>query len=116
MGERKARYLDPKEFVAGGYLHEINRLLLHPLGLALEFNPMTHAASAKVRIWDDRDDPEGIYLGNDLLSLEKAVKVCNELLARRDARMAALGWVIQPFPEDRVLTVNYTAPELRSRG
>jgi hypothetical protein len=113
---REIKYLDPREFIEGGYLHEINRLVLHPLGLALEFTASEHSASAVVRIWDDRDDPEGTYLGGDLLSREKAIKVCDELLARRDARMQRLGWIIQPFPDDRVLTTNYTAPELRSRG
>jgi hypothetical protein len=110
------KYLDPQEFLDGGYLHEVNRLVLHPLGLALAFSPSTHAAAATVRVWDDREDPEGIYLGKDLLSRRKAIKVCDELLARRDARLAKLGWIIQPFPEDRVLTTNYTAPELRTRG
>lgn len=34
MPDRK--YLDINEFVDGGYLQEVNRQLLHPLGLALE--------------------------------------------------------------------------------
>jgi hypothetical protein len=113
---RKIKYMDPQEFLDGGYVHEINRLLLHPLGLALEFHTSGLAAAATVRIWDDRDDPEGTYLGGDLLSRDKAIKVCDELLARRDARMKRLGWIIQPFPDDRVLTTNYTDPTMRTRG
>jgi hypothetical protein len=116
MAEQDIKYLDPREFIDGGYLHETNRLVLHPLGLALAFSPSEHAALATVRIWDYRDDPEGIYLDGPALSLEKAVKVCNEMLAKRDTRVARLGWVVQPFPDDRVLTTNYTAPELRTRG
>lgn len=36
MGELDIEYLPISEFRERGYLHEVNRLLLHPLGLALE--------------------------------------------------------------------------------
>lgn len=101
------KYMDLQEFREGGYLHEVNRLLLHPLGLALAVG-----TDGSMSVWDYRDDPEGMEFGEALLSAEKAEKVCTELLERRAERIRRLGWVIQPVPSsERTLTVNYREPE-----
>ena len=34
----KMKYMNIKEFRDTGYLHELNRLFLHPLGLAMEIS------------------------------------------------------------------------------
>jgi hypothetical protein len=161
------KYLDAAEFRKRGYLHEVNRLVLHPLGLALsvervkdpgriirlkeadakeaiamldeaikllsdghgpESIPPPLEALTKLRngimkaqrvkegdewfghIWDRQDDPEGLYYAGDLLSAEKAIAVCGELLTRRTTRIEALGYVIQPIPDQSVLTTNRTDP------
>jgi hypothetical protein len=53
--------MTPKEFRELGYLQELNRQFLHPLGLALEMVIDTDTgAEAFGQVWDYRDDPEGI--------------------------------------------------------
>jgi hypothetical protein len=90
------RYLSIFEFVEAGYLQEVNRRFLHPLGLALEVNvdidDDTHTLSG---VWDYRDDPEGIYFGE--VDAEKARRIDSELQARGTARFAALGYIMQPI-------------------
>lgn len=89
------KYMDLREFRDEGYLQEINRRLLHPLGLALE---VTHHADGSVSlsgVWDDRDDPEGTrYEGADLAP--KAANVSRLWIEREAARRAALGYMVQP--------------------
>lgn len=59
MNERK--YMDIEEFVNEGYLQELNRLVLHPCGLALEVTIDENENYKLSGVWDYRDDPEGIY-------------------------------------------------------
>lgn len=158
-----------KDFRNEGYLHEVNRLVLHPLGLAMEVNladetgvsvsmnladfveakmalraaiaVMLDGAPAKARlqrllglfeqhpthyeagdeslggVWDDRDDPEGISYGDDLLSPEKAARIAALMLERRKGRAGALKYVVQPVgSEQPVLTTTYVDPAERSSG
>ena len=87
--------IDIKEFRERGYLQEVNRRLLHPLGLALEVVQDEDGTEHLSGVWDYRDDPEGIYF-SDATDLEpKARSVTAELDARSPARQAALGYVIQ---------------------
>lgn len=79
------------EFRDGGYLQEVNRRLLHPLGMAMFEN----LASGEFGVLDHRDDVEGwVFLEQDLSV--QAAKVDAELAARSPARQARLGWVVQP--------------------
>ena len=58
--ETTPKYMDLNEFVDTGILHEINRLFLHPLGLAM---PISEDKKGEIKIpgiWDCRNDPEGI--------------------------------------------------------
>lgn len=50
-----------KEFRESGYLQELNRQFLHPLGLALEVEVDKDGAEQLGGIWDYRGDKEGIY-------------------------------------------------------
>lgn len=109
---RDIRRLPIREFRARGYLHEVNRLVLHPVGVALSVNvDSEHNPVSFGIIWDYRNDAEGIYYGDDLLSLEKATRVLEAVIARRTGRIKKLGYVIQPFPGEIVLTTNYTSPD-----
>jgi hypothetical protein len=120
------RRVAPREFRERGYLHEVNRLVLHPLGLtlavALEECPFCEHEEHKADcgmcdehglverlgvVWDHRDSPEGIYLGTDALSPEKAQAVYGELLAHREARLAKLGYVVQPVPGAKTLDLGF---------
>lgn len=163
MAEPDIKRLPISEFRERGYLHEVNRLVLHPLGLALEVQvvqqpsrvlaplpeeicvalealalgeqitdtsvrtalhdwldraqPVEEGGAVLGRVWDCQDDAEGVVYGEDLLSPDKAERVCKELLARRDERKKHTGgWVIQPIPDSEVLSTTYTDPTLRSTG
>lgn len=135
-------YIDPAEFRQAGYLHEVNRLLLHPLGLALSVETATErgftmrlraedhenlvceldgdVSAERLReildgllangeavskgqyvgmggVWDYRHDPEGImFAGTTLDATNQAEAVADLWNARREARVKALGWMIQP--------------------
>jgi hypothetical protein len=91
-----------------GIVQEINRQLLHPRGLALAIeysftNPDANALPAVLTIQDHRLDPEGIWYGmegQESVFLAKAGEFHTLLTDRVDARMAALGYVIQPLPHE----------------
>jgi len=161
-------YLPIEVFRKEGFLHEANRILFHPLGLALEVTSMTEpsrvvtlsatlarkleecikdddgpsiddyfdadergallsALSRSIyyntggerlgRIWDCRDDPEGVAFGEDLLSAEKAEHIAELMLQRRNERRRLLGYVIQPVNNTKpVLTTTYVDPAERTTG
>lgn len=106
MPDRK--YLDPQEFIDAGYLQEANRLFFHPLGLALQVDEVAQpydvagrvsfapSRSMTVRVWDERDDPEGIRFAEPLPDPVKADAVARQHVERRQAREDALGYWIQP--------------------
>ena len=87
--------MDIAEFREFGYLQELNRGFLHPLGLALEVVVDDDGTERLGGVWDYRDDPEGMrYEGVDLI--EKAERVAAERERRRPAREASLGYWEQP--------------------
>ena len=59
MPEQK--YMNLKDFRQLGYLQELNRRFLHPLGLALEIYKEDNGDFRFGKIWDNREDKEGIY-------------------------------------------------------
>lgn len=88
------------EFRRLGYLQEVNRVLLHPLGLALEVTVDPDGTERISGIWDSRDDPEGITYANEITTpgefAERAQRIGSEWSERANARVAALGYHIQP--------------------
>lgn len=97
-----------KEFREKGYLQEVNRLFLHPLGLALEIVIHENGIESLNGIWDYRDDKEGMYYGiNDpkISSLDrvetfkkKADFISSEMSNRCRNREVELGFMIEPIP------------------
>jgi uncharacterized protein YodC (DUF2158 family) len=85
------KYLDTKTLIDDGYLQEANRQFFHPLGLALEVKDGT------IRVWDYRDDPEGINFADKVDLRAKADKVLRLEGERYATRKQALGYWIQPF-------------------
>ena len=84
-----------KEFRELGLLQEVNRRVLHPLGLALEVVIDKDTGEESFGdIWDCRDDPEGMVY--DELDLEKARNVSYMQAVAFTVRMQRLGFVIQP--------------------
>jgi hypothetical protein len=98
------RYMLAEEFREAGYFQEVNRRLLHPLGLALEVRIDAGGRIVGLGgIWDCRDDPEGINYQLDPEHAETAERratfVDKEWASRREAREAALGYWIQPIED-----------------
>lgn len=101
------------ELRESGLLHEINRLVLHPLGLAM----YVHTSADRVGVFDMRDDPEGVYYAEQTLSPEKATAVANLIEQRGPARIEALGYVVQPLPpEIKQLKVSVLEPTTQYIG
>ena len=81
-----------------GLLFEINRKILHPLGLALETVVHEDGTVEFGQIWDARDDPEGMLYADDcyasgLKKLKAYLKEQgNEALK---SRMEKLGFLVQ---------------------
>jgi hypothetical protein len=94
-----------------GLLHEINRLILHPLGLAMSVNidPATNVESFGP-IWNCLDDPEGIAYGENYIDAAKAASVATLIEARGRTRIPALGYVVQPV-DPRVKQLHMTVKE-----
>lgn len=63
-----------KEFLDGGYLQEVNRRFLHPLGLALEVIIDDNDNYSFGRVWDYRDDPEGMLFSDSAIIEESFIK------------------------------------------
>ena len=98
MNDVKPKHMPVAEFRKKGYIQEINRRLLHPLGLALEVAVEEDGLERLSGVWDYRDDPEGICYGGSLTAEqgERAAAIDAEWEARRPAREAALGYMIEP--------------------
>lgn len=94
--------IDPADFRKAGYLQELNRRFLHPLGLALEIVVEDNGLEHLGGVWDYRDDPEGINYGEhdpeqSQIMQERArhIDACFE--ERSKARIEGLSYVVQPI-------------------
>lgn len=83
--------VDPSELSRLGVIQELNRRVLHPLGLAIGW---THGEDV-LRVYDSRDDPEGVrFEGIDLADgLRRFEEFWGERVTPREA---GLGYVVQP--------------------
>lgn len=95
--------IDIKEFREKGYLQEVNRQFLHPLGLALEIIKDDDGNERLGGVWDYRDDDEGIYY--DIANSDDERKnrfkknvefIDNELNRRFKKRKNVMGFDIEP--------------------
>ncbi len=105
--------MSPKEFRELGYLQELNRQFLHPLGMALEViidshideNGQTIEDVSFGKVWDYRDDPEGMtywldddsgVTQQDIIEMQaKATRIEKERARMARTRMRNLGYIIQ---------------------
>lgn len=109
IDSNKIKRISISEFRDKGYLKELNRRFLHPLGLALEVVIDDETGEEKLGgIWDMRSDPEGIYYdlqnsSNKRISdFQKAEEfIDNELESRKQRRIENLGFFIEPIPETK---------------
>lgn len=94
------KYTTPKELLDSGLLFEINRRVLHPLGLALAVEVTTEGEVAlSNEIWDNRDDPEGIAFAPETF-LEGEAKYNLYMSNKKTAdaissRKKTLGYIVQ---------------------
>lgn len=93
------RKMTAKEFQSGGYLQEVNRRFLHPLGLALEVIVEADGRVEFGAVQDHRDDPEGMIFSDGMINRENAHRIDGEIDAKLIARIDALGFHVQPIPE-----------------
>ena len=96
---QKIRYINIKEFRELGILQELNRLFLHPLGLALEVDIDEIGNEKLGKIWDYREDPEGMLYGDDMIKnkeFQKKIKNFAKMREKKEkTRRETLGFVIQ---------------------
>jgi len=86
------------EFRRLGYLQEVNRLFLHPIGLALEVVVDTETGEEMFgEVWDYRDDPEGLRFGDNIIDSKVAERISRELADKYGNRMCSIGYVVQPI-------------------
>ena len=97
------KHIDIKEFRLSGYLQEVNRRFFRPLGLALEVRIGDDGTEAISGIWDNRDDPEGIFydISNSPDERKTAFKtkkafVDEQMKAIGERRTRLLGFVVEP--------------------
>ncbi len=95
--------MDVKTFRELGYLQELNRQFLHPLGLALEVVIDDTGNESFGGVWDYRDDPEGISYGigqSDLDRVQRFVIKAQYVESERRriaiSRNKLLGFDIEP--------------------
>lgn len=81
------------EFIDRGYLQEVNRQFLHPLGLALALGRPEHPEDDPdgwtVSVWDAQDDPEGWIFSGPAAGDEEFERKAFEVNVERQARAVA---------------------------
>lgn len=104
MENKEIQRIDIKEFRDKGYLQELNRTFLHPLGMALEVVVDEDGNESLGGIWDYRDDPEGIQYdiaNSDQERRDKFLKnrdfVEGDIRQKMEKRMEKLGFFIEPI-------------------
>ena len=85
--------IDIKEFCDEGYLQEVNRLFLHPLGMALSVIEDDDGNCTLGGIWDCRDDPEGMIFEH--IYRKKKKNVNDKMKEKKAFRRESLGFEIQ---------------------
>lgn len=95
--------MEVAEFWEQGYLQELNRHFLHPLGLALEIVTDDEGNVSFGKIWNYREDPEGMVFLPETISSEEFIRKAKLIEIEWDyktrIRKEALGYVIQPVGE-----------------
>jgi hypothetical protein len=101
-----------KGFREMGLLVELNRIFLHPLGLALEVIVDDETGEEKLGgIWNYQDDPEGILYSEDYFPTEKIKSAQEFIKHKHKQRLENLGYIFQkesefPFPSGNSLRIH----------
>ena len=93
----KIKRISAKEFRDFGYLQELNRQFLHPLGLALEVVIDNATGDMSIGgVHDCRDDPEGFVYDDAVVDYAKVARIQVEWNERKKERLKGLGFMVQP--------------------
>ncbi len=92
------KLIDVSEFRAIGALQELNRLYLHPMGLALVVQADEDGRERILGIADGRDDPQGFVFGDPVSPL-KAWTFDSLLKHGKQQRKKSLGFDVEPLPK-----------------
>ena len=84
------------EFRELGLLQEINRQILHPMGLALSAKYVNDKEIIDCLI-DAREDPEGMCFDNEDISLNYYTNFYKLFNEKRKKRIKFLGYHVQPI-------------------
>ena len=76
--QEEIKRMDIKEFRQLGFLQEVIRRFLHPLGLALEVVIKEDGSEELGGVWDNRDDKEGMFFGPNVIDINRA-KIIEEM-------------------------------------
>ena len=99
MIDKEIKTISVAEFRELGYLQELNRLFLHPLGLALSVAVVGEEETFGP-IWDYRDDPGGIRIDESIIDDKvraRAKRIEIERLEKTKTRLEEIGYIIQPL-------------------
>jgi len=87
-----------KEFRRLGFLQELNRQFLHPLGLALEVIVNEDGSESLGEVWDYRSDEEGIRFAEFSESDISRGELIEEMQrSKAMKRESLLGYNVQPL-------------------
>ena len=100
-----------KDFRKKGYLQELNRTFLHPLGMALEIIIDSETGEEKIGgILDYRNDDEGVIFdlkNSNQDRIDRFVKnrdfILKEFHKRAEKRMESLGFSVEPLPGEEAI-------------
>lgn len=81
------KHIDMAEFRKLGYLQELNRTFLHPLGLAMAVNVAPDGTEQFAGIVDCRDDDEGVFFAKGAIDPAKSAYVAAERDLRAEDRI-----------------------------
>lgn len=95
MRTDEVEYIDIQKFREEGYLQELNRQFLHPLGLALEVVIEEDGTETLGGIWDYRNDPEGIGFAKGMIDAEKMIHIAKLRESKREVRYKRFGGIEQ---------------------
>lgn len=79
--------MDIKDFRNLGFLQEVNRRFLHPLGLAMEVIIDEDGSERLGGIWDYREDSEGMFFKEGIIDIEKAKVIEDLRCSKIESRM-----------------------------
>ncbi len=105
MIDNTIKKMDVKEFRELGLIQEINRKILHPIGMALEVTIDENGEESLTGVWDYRDDKEGIIYdlkNSDRKRIEEFITKRNKVYDMTDRkkihRYEKYGFVVEPIP------------------